>query len=793
MKLQQDQKYLGSKSYAFPSENIPQSMKNENDKEYFLNCANAIVWKYVRNKCYLPYEYGSEQDSIQVLRSYLKGTNSPDKYKNRLLGQPDRNGKRKTTVNISWRIPQILTEKMDVVKGHLLKIAYDVTTQAIDMQAIMDKDLIVANLKLMIDDKIRALPAEINEAAGREVIPQEEEDQMPFTNEQQVQMFAEIGGVLLEQESSIKILLDHSKNESDWSGIYEKLIEDVLAASICGTVVYNDAGSEVSKIRWVDIDRAIIPYSDHNDYRDITWGGEIRQMSISELRTESDLSNKEILDIARMYSRDEKSNQYISDFYNQAQSGYRMDGFGMNMIDSLIVDVADLKWVGNFTDTITKVKRKKEGNIALNKVGDTYELSAREVREGKEINKYTRQCVYKTKLVVGTDYVFNFGKEYNQIYKKDDKGNMRIVFPFTFIRTGTTSLVNKSIGFADDLAMAVYKKRTALKKLPPPPGVYIEQSAFQNVEIGGNKLSPIASMKLLQDEGYLIGNSQNLFGNTTVGRSPITEIPSGIINQLSLFNSEIEFNIQQIERVTGINEIFSAATPSSETGLGVSKIAINATMNAIYPIVRTLERVEEKSLLVAAKKWQIASLGIDEPGRKPMPYDRALRFIKAGAGRSFNEYMIRIKPGPKDEEKAALMQEIRALQDIRRQSGVGGIRPSDYLMIYQMVQNGNITQARLYLAQVEEYIQQLDDKKARENQEFTFSSQAETNQQAADNELQIMQAEGEIKGQTKAQEIQMQLQADMILQKQKAQDERKTIAISNVYGWGAENYNSARK
>lgn len=790
MKLHQDQKYMGGNTYTFPSENIPQSMKN--DKEYFLNCANAIVWKYVRNKTYLPYECGADQDSIPVLRSYLNGTNSPDKYKNILIGKPSSSGKRKTTVNISWRVPQILTEKMDVVKGYIMKLAYDVNTQAIDMQAVMDKDLVVANLKLMTDDKIMAFSAQINESAGREVIP-EEESQVPFQNEQQVDMFAKVGGVLLEQESSIKILLDASILESDQEGIDEKLTEDVLAAGICGTKIYNDHGSDIPKGRYVDIDRAIIPYSTYNDYRDITWGGEIRQMTIAEIRTESGLGNKEILEIARLYSRDEKSAQYISGFYNQAQSGYRVDGFGMNMIDSLVVDVADVNWVGTHTDTITKIKRKKEGNIALNKVGDSYELGNKEIREGKELNKYTYQCVYKAKLVIGTDYVFDFGKEYNQSYEKDHKGNLKIIFPYSFSRTGSSSLVSRAMGFADDLALAVYKKRTALKKLPPPPGVYIEQSAFQNVEVGGNKLTPLTAMKLFQDEGYLIGNTQNLWGNNTVGRQPITEIPSGIITQLTLFNNEIEFNIQQIERVTGINEIFSGATPQSETGLGVSKIAINATMNAIFPVVRALERVKEKSLNVEAKKWQVSSIGVDEPGRKPMPYDRALRFIKAGSGRSFNEFMIKIKQGPTDEEKAMLLQEIRALQDVRRQSGVGGIRPSDYLMLYEMIKNGNIQQARLYLAQVEEYIQELDAKTAQQNQEFTFQSQSETNQQAANNEFELMQAEGQIKGQTKAQEIQMQLQADMILQKQKAQDERKTIAISNVYGWGAENYNVARK
>lgn len=789
MKLQLDSKYTENK-YTFPSENIPQTQKDR--KEYFRACANAIVWKYVHNKTYLPYTHGVGEDSVATLRSYLYGTNSVEKYKDILAGPKNKQGQRTTTMNISWRMPQILTEKMDVVRGYIMKLAYDVTTTAIDMQAKMDKDMIVANMKLMVDDKMNLIGVGLNKMMGRDIIPQDQE-QIPFQNERQVEMFANIGGVLLEQEASIKILLDETLLDSDWEGIKDKLVEDILALAICGTKSYNEAGSDVSKARYVDMERAIVPYSNYNDFRDITWGGEIRQMTGLEIMRETGMEKEEFLKIAKLYSSDQKSPQYIGDFYYQAQRGYSEDGFGMNLIDSLVFDVADVCWVGTHTDTITKVSRKKEGNTVLNKVSDDYEVSEKDKKQGKEVEKYSRQCVYKAKLIVGTDYVFDYGKEYNQTYVKDDKGKQRVVFPYRFNRTGSTSLVSRAIGFIDDLALAVYKKRQALKKLPPPPGVYIEESAFQNVTVGGNKMNAKTCMKLFQDEGYLIGNTQNLWGTNTVGRSPISEIPTGIITQLTLFNAEIEFNIAQIERCTGVNEIFAGATPQSETGLGVANIAINATQNALFPVIKTYENCFEGTMRVCAKKWQVSAMHMDTPGRKKKPHDRALGFLKVGKGMDFNDFLIKIQAGATEDEKLMLMQDIRALQDVRRQSGSGGIRSSDYVMLFKMIKAGQIDQARLMLAQVEEYIEQMDQAKQDKLVQDNMQSQMASNQQAAEANMEETQTKEALQGDREAKNIELKGRWDMLIAAQKAKEERKNIAISNVYGWGSDNYNKKVK
>jgi hypothetical protein len=787
MNIQLDQKYLDSKnSYHFPSDEMSQNDKD--DKTYFLNCANAIVSRFIHGRTSIPYNYsGSDTaDSIENLRNYLRGKNKPEKYKSKLLANKKNgnSGMIENNLDISWRVPQVLAEKMDVVKGYMMKLVYDVQTQAIDMQSKMSKEMIEANLKLMIDDRFKLLGDEINEAAGRNVINQENQSQeIPFQSEKDISMFSQIGGIILEQEVAIKTLLLESLLVSDWEGSGEKIIEDILAVGMTGTKCYVNAGSDIPLARWVDINRAIIPHSDYNDYRDITYGGELPQISIAQLRKESDLTEAQLIEIARKYSKTEKTSSSMGDgFYYQASLGYTNDGMGMNLIDSLIVDVADVVWIGTHNDTYTKVNRKKEGNLAMNKVSSDYQLTNNAEKNGKKIEKYGRQCVYKAKLIVGTDYVFDYGKEFNMAYRKNDKGNQEIILPYRFFKTGSTSLVERCIGFYDDIAIATYKKRNALKKIIPPPGIYMEQSAFENINVGNQKLSPMQNMHNLTQKGVIVGNRQNVWGTNNVGARPLEDIPTGSLQQIQIFNQEIEFNIREIERVTGINQIFAGATPDSSQGLGVSKIAVNATTNALYPVIRVFETCKTHTLRVLAKQCQVSADNAVFDEKNPKPHDSALKKIKVGSGLSFNEFMIKIEAGASDDDKQMLMQDIRDLQNMRRSTGSGGIRHSDYILLYQIIKGGNLDQARLALSQIEDYVAKLDEAKQSKLVEQNQQSQMQSNQQTSQNEQQTLQMEEKFKGEREMQLQNDKIQGEIQLEQIKGANAMKLAAIQNIYG-----------
>lgn len=777
--------YMKDRPHPFPSEDIPQKMRTD---AYFAAACNAISSKFFTNRCAFPYNDTGVRRPFWELRAYRHGLNSPNKYKDIMCGFTRKDtGARRTTLNISWDVMQILPQKMDVVMGYLQKINYECTTSAIDYQALISKKTMVAMAKLMADDKMRLMQQQINELAGRPVIEDMDPSQMPggmpFANPREVDMAAAVGLFFLEQEAAIKMLLTKTEDDSGWDGIADKLKDDLLTLGVCATIARTNPHTHIVEGDYVDPDWAMIPWSMYNDHRDITWGGVGRQVSIGWLRKKLNLPEIELIKIARMYSA-EGNVGTSAGFYQDVQQSRTNVGFGMNMMDQIEVDIVECRWLGKKGVNYTSVKRKKDGVMAVNMVDDDYDLSAVRVEagSGKELNKDTPMTIYKATMVLGTSYVFDTGEDDDISFKKTESGAMFPVFPIKVLRTGNSSLVERCVSFVDDANLDTYKLRVAKMHMPAPPNLMIRKSALENVKINGVTFKPTELMRLLSDEGFLIVDDQNGWGNQTNGAKAIETIPTDVIKQLAEWRLDIEWNISMIERVTGINDIFSAQNPGSEQGLGVSKILVAATNNALTPVIRAYEYCYEQTMRICASKWQVVATYMKEEQRKRLSINRALAYVKIGSDLLDYDFDIRIQAGMTDEQKAQLLADIAKMRDLRRQAGVGGITEADWLLINSTIQNGNIAQAQLLLAQITEIRQKQDDERQANNVAQTAQAQQASNQQTSQNKLQEIGAAGQVDGQNKLQEIDAQLRADLIMQQQKAQDDRKSLALQNVFG-----------
>lgn len=727
--------YQGKENqFPFPSDDIPTERKSE--PEYFHRCAEAILSKYVNNRCALPYRFGQPASSVWELRDYAYGRNSPNKYKSDFFGTPDKmTGMYKTTMNISWRIVQVIPNVVDAVRGYLMKFKYDITTSAIDYQAIIDKETQKAYMKLSVDDSMRLFAEQVNQTVGTPVAQMPAPPPGALTPEtpQDVDLLFDTGAFLLNEEASIKGCLNKTQYESGWDGIKDKIIDDLITVSIAGTHTYSKKGSKCVLTRYVDIDAAIIPYSIYNDFRDITWAGDIRRMTIKQLRDTGEFDEKTLLEIARSYSQ---GTTLESGFFGQVQNYYN-DSFGLgnSIIDGIIVDVITCNWYGTDKTRISKITRKKEKNLALNKVSSDYAVSEKDKKEGKEVMDFQHQCIYKCSMVIGTKHIFEYGKENNMSYKEDANGYKTPQFPYKFIRTGNSSIVERCIGFADDICLAKYKQRNALKKLPPPPGIMIDKAALENVTINGVTQTPNKLMRLLSDEGYLVVDTQNMFGQQNTSARVIQPIPSDIINQLNIYQNEIEYNYAQIQRVTGINNLFAGASPAADQGLGVAKIAIESTTNAIYPIVKSYEYIFEQTMRVAEGQWKTLSTTFGEDEVIKIQDNRGLKYLNISSKMPEREYDIRIEAGLTAEDEMMLLQEIAQLRSINRMGGSGGITPSQYMLVYNMIKSGNTKQAQLVLAQMEERSQRKFDQLAHQNSIDNIQGQMASNQQTSENKI----------------------------------------------------------
>ncbi len=778
--------YRGAKMKFFPDEdNISQSDREK--EEYFLYCAQAIVSKYVSNKSAIPYDsYPEGYRTFQELRAYRYGKNTPNKYKDILIGRAQgNNGERKTTLNISWDILQILPQKMDVVMGYLQKINYEVTTEATDYQALMSKKQMVSMAKIVADDRMRLLQQDTNELAGRPVIPMDEESQtvggMKFNNPKEVEMASAVGVFFLEQEAAIKILLDKTMYDSGWDGISDKLKDDFCTLGFAITIAETNQNTNIVEDDYVDPDMAMIPWSVYNDYRDMTWGGRVKKTTIAELRKKLKITEAELVKIAKMYASDDFSNLQPN-FYGNIYSQRNGDSFGMTMMDQILVDVADVRWIGKKDVKITSVNREKDGVFIVNKVKSEYKLSDREAKKGKKVDDYSNCTVYKAKLVLGTGCIFDFGEDNDISYSKNSLGKMYPVFPIKAVRTNGSSLVERCIGFVDDACLANFKLRVARMKMPAPPNLMVKKSALENVKIGNVDMKPTQLMKLLQDEGFFIYDDQNGWGNQATGGAPISTVPTDVIKQLLEWRSDIEWNISMIEKVTGVNDIFSAQTPERQQGLGVSNLMVQAVDNALTPIVKAYEYSFEQTMRINAKKWQVVSTYMSDEQRKRLSINRALQVVEIGSDLNSFDFDIRIEAGATQAERQQLLTDLNNMKAAKRQGGQIGLNESDFLLISSLINKGDIKKAQLLLAQILDARQKEAQAEQERMIQLNGQQQQESAQVTSQAKQQEIQLQGQVKTDTELQSIQAQGQVDMQLEQFRARAKMNEIAMQNVYG-----------
>lgn len=778
---------------SFPYDGLPNEKKQE--PEYFLAAAKAIVSRYVCNVTEIPYSAIPGRESIHTIRQYCSGDQGVEGYKDILIGRKNQNNCRPdSTMNINWKTMDILPKKLGDVEGYLRKIKYTVGVTAIDRQAVQARETVKAMTKLSINNQARLLHQDLNAALGQEVVQQDPElaqqpESLPFINPEQVEKFAENGGIQLEQEIAVGILNEKTEEISGSDVLENMLIRDQVQIGIRISKQYQDKGSFIVKERYVDPEFAILPHSKFPDFRDATYFGELRRMSIYQLRTESDLSEADLIKIAKMYNdADHNKHVRVETFYLNINDS-RENGLGLAVLDSIEVDVADVVWLGTKGKRQTRIVREKDGGLSLNTVDDRYNLKESDKRKGKELKEYSTQTVYKAKYIVGTDFIFDYGEEKNIAFEKTASGRRVAVLPFSAYREPGKSMGERCIGFVDDLHIALFKKRMAIKNLATGPNIMIKKSALENVTIGGKKQSPASLMKLYRDEGFLIVDDDSPFDTRTSQSRPIDVIPTDTTRQLLACREEIQDNTFSIEEVTGVNQVFSGSTPKSEQGLGVSQIAVNATENSIYILVDAAKKHREAKARIRTHMWKVSATYMTDKEREALGISRSLKAVAIGKDIAEFDYDTKLEAGITEQEMQAIVMEITQLADYRRQAGSGGLSPSDKMLLLDILKNGNLKQARLALSQIEEFRAMEDERIAQQRYQENAKLQQDSNQQATDNKMAEIDKKGEVDANIELLKLDKQIE----LEKVKGDIQRKATAAANVYGWGLQAYQEGAK
>jgi hypothetical protein len=730
--------YKASKKFAYPDPKVDQQDKLSNG--WFYQFANAFWAEYVNNRLDDPYEFNDEVN-YDELRAYAESKQSMEKLKD-ILVPKNREGKRTTKMNISWRSMDFMAKQFDIMRSMNQEVDFDVDVTCMDTSAIEEREYERSYLKFLLEKDTRAWIDKALYKPKTKIDP----EAMGLQNAAQVDLFFDAGGFPLHKEIAIQAAIEKSLDLSSFPVIKDMVFDDLIVLGRMGLKTEINTATNETYPRYVDRKYTLVPYSKYLDYRNINRAAELRFMTIAEIKEEMpDIPDARLMQIARDYA-------YMNPDYANliGTQGYFNLEFRKSYLNEYSVDpmlnctvmVLDGQFLSPDTETYVNTQRVDTGNDVVYQVDNKFNPENWTNRKLAKPSVKRTRCFrkYQFKWIVGTEVFLSKGLAKDVIYDGPD-GNLKPKLDYRFYKTGNKSIIQRCIGHIDDMNLANLKKRNALKTLPPAPRMIINELLLSNVMLNGILQQPEDLIRTLEEKGFLVVKTVDDFQRSNQSGKMVDFIPSGIVEDLTLFQNEIEAQKNNIREVTGVNQISDASTPDPEQGLGKSKLAISATNHALYPTFKGFKTTFEAICTDLGEKWQmIAKKGKKTIQHKPFG-ESIMRSLELGGDIALSKFSYKVSLKASDEDKRELLGELAGLKQQRRTNGgFGGITGSQYIFLHSRVMAGQVKLAMYMLAQMEAQQQAQDDASKQRAQQIASDNALKQSAQNSQNKIAELSA-----------------------------------------------------
>lgn len=711
-------KYKSAK-YTNPGDDLdPKKKQDPNDtisKEWFRKKLEYMYSCYIRDDAYIPY---STVRDYRICRLYAQGRQPNTKYMERLTIQDKRTGIRKGWMNMSWDILPILPKFRNVVLGKFEEIDYTTQAHAIDdVSNTLKEDVKWTKL-------VESKYADVMQYFAAELGINTEEQQLPFVpkNAEELNMLASMGFFKLAYEISMDKLLIATAQKCNWHEVKRRLFEDAVDLGIIAVKDYTDPVNGKPMVRYVDPEYLIIRQTRMNDFSNVSEAAEIIWMSIGELRAYG-LNDEELAKASRAYSGI-FGNPYMTDIPGYPQDRNRYDYLKVAILDaefeSFDTFFFESRMINNRTVYFDLPHGAKKATSKKNKFGT---------------RQYQKR--YRAKWVIGTDIIFDYGLQYDQHYDQENRPRSS----YSCYRIGEKSMISQCITTADDIQLAILKLRAAMAE-SKPAGVMIEFGSLKEISMGGEKMDPFDVLKIYRDRGDLLfryaiqQNGMPMQG----GIPPIQELRGGIGPYLQELITILDWNINMIREITGINAITDASTPSPGALVGVSQIAEQATSNVLRPLLAGYRSVKQRCFWNICQRWQLA--GKFYPQSIPYAQEEgsaAIEIIKVGSDLYAPVFDVYVDMPIKDQDRQMLEQACLASMQAAKTGSIG-ITMSDYIYIKELANMNNMRAAWVYLSYREQQMQAQRDATAAQMQQMNAQQAQEQEALKAQMQMQMTAA-----------------------------------------------------
>ena len=738
--------YTNSHS-AFPDQVVPDAEKAT--WEYGLRVGRAIEGEWFwagqgRDKFYQNY------NNFHNLRLYARGEQSIQKYKDELAIDGDL-----SYLNLDWKPVPILPKFVDIVVNGISQRTFDINAFAQDPVCAQQRTEYATGL--MTDINARDFLKQAQEMLGINAFNSPDPDAAPQDKEElavHLQMdFKQ--SVEVAEEEVINQVLDFNKYD-----LTRNRINYDLAVLGIGAVKSTWNESEGVVIDYVDPAHLVWSYTEDPNFEDLWYVGEVKGISLSELKKEFPALTAQELEEIQKYPG---NSNYIRNWNGRQDN---------NTIQVLYFEYK------TYTNQVFKLKENAFGLEKVLEKQDTFDPPEDALGYGKL--ERSIETLYSGAKILGHPQMLRWELAKNMTRPVADtvKVNMNYAICAPRMYKGRiNSLVNRVTGFADMIQLTHLKLQQVLSRMVPD-GVYLDVDGLAEVDLGnGTNYNPKEALNMYFQTGSVIGRSLTQEGDVNRGKVPIQELSSSNgMAKIQALTQTYNYYLQMIRDVTGLNEARDGSIQDSNTLVGLQKLAAQASNIAT-------KHINNASLFLTLRMCENISKKIKDMLDYPLTANSlrdSLNIFNTSTLRqidqlNLHDFGIFLDLEPDEEEKAKLEQNIQVALSS------GGIDLEDAIEIRQIrnlkLANQMLKQKRRRKLQRERQMQaEMAQQQAQANSQASqAAAEAEVQKQQAltsekvnfeqaksQFEIQRMQTEAEIKRQLMAEEFNYQLQLEQM-------------------------------
>ena len=736
--------YKGNK-HKFP---FPSSISHRGEKakeEYFLKFMQAFYADYANDGCEIPSEFSNNR-SIRELRAYAKGKQSSSKIKSWVLGKRNKNndGTYNTKMNVSWDTYAKLPQMFDIMRSKNMSHEYDIDLTCVDNDSIASIEATRGMMKFFLDDNTKKFMERAMYKGNMEPDP----ESLGLQNEEDVDMYIDTGGFTLQWQMAAEAAFRKSKIVSNYKVFQDAIMDDLIInpEGVCGVRTYIEKSTGLPKFRRINMERAIVPKSDLNDFSDITMAAELRVMSIADLRTEyPHLKPIQLLQIAKNFAwMNTGLDTVIGAMGHYGASANFDSSYDLDPISRAKVIVMDAQWLSIDIDLYLK----NDNRNFFKQIDPDFKLTAKSSKDGdRKIEKKTIRK-YESQWIVGTEFILKGEQCEDTIYYGDD-GNKTPKLDLFFAKTGNMSLVERCVAIVDDMDMIMVKHRNAWATLPAAPAMAIQKDLIENVMLNGILQQPEDIMQTLIEKGILYYNGLDDFGKPLYmagGQKPIDYMDVGkMVQMLVVCSQEMAVKVNELREVLGLQGGADGGEKDRYQGLGETQTAIEMSNASLQPTFNAYHYLFRNFSDDIIKKWQIVAKGRKVKVSHSILGNKNLKILELGKNFTAAEFNVDVKIAPSIQERQALLGEILQLKQLGSTTdGAQGLTTSEYMYVYERIMAGNIKEAYFVMAKIEAKKRSEARMQQMQDQEYNIKSQQESAKVKGDLDKENIREKGKV-------------------------------------------------